>query len=226
MLSDSGNRALELPHLQFPDATFQQLLAAVSALFSKRSRARGFVCSEMNHGRHRFVSLRRGGASDRSPTENSRRLFTCVCFSNSLRYFDTRQRAACGRSTSRMIMKTKHLLLSGLHVDAARRTKAVFIRAGQSGLRAGFFSKQRLKNSLKSVDHSPSFGRVGASASLLFSSRKRGRAATTRTLRIHMLAATDSTVGRACVAFPRCAGGRLEVLRQCIKADFSVIPGR
>lgn len=55
----------------------------------------------------------------------------------------------------------------GPHVAAARRMNAVSIRAEQSGLFAGSFSRQRPINSLNSGDHAPSFGSVGASASLI-----------------------------------------------------------
>ena len=59
-----------------------------------------------------------------------------------------------------------YLLVLGLDVAAARRMNAVSIRAEQSGLLTGSFSRQRPINSLNSGDHAPSFGSVGASASL------------------------------------------------------------
>lgn len=59
-----------------------------------------------------------------------------------------------------------HLVVPGSQVADARRMNAVFISAEQVGLRSGFFSKHRRRNSLNSDDHGPSAGRVGASASL------------------------------------------------------------
>lgn len=59
-----------------------------------------------------------------------------------------------------------NLLVPGSHVAAARRIKAVSSKAVQSSLRAGSFSRQRLRNSLNSDDHGPPGGRFGASASL------------------------------------------------------------
>lgn len=59
-----------------------------------------------------------------------------------------------------------HLVVPGPQVADARRINAVSISAEQVGLRSGFFSKHRRRNSLSSDDHGPSAGRVGASASL------------------------------------------------------------